>query len=94
METDFDVWMRCLILRSGRRGLRELDLVFGQFAERHLRRLPPESLVLYEQLLSEEDNSILDWMTGTLPCPEKYEELIVRVVDAYQVMPESIVQDT
>ena len=89
MKADSDIRMRRLVLRSGRRGLRELDLVLGQFAERHLRRLPPESFALYEQLLDEDDKCILDWMTGAQPCPEKYQELIVRVVDAYQTMPES-----
>lgn len=88
METDSDMRMRQLVLRSGRRGLRELDLVLGQFAERQLRRLPPESLTLYEQLLDEEDTSILDWITGAQPRPAKYEELILRIVDAYQATSE------
>ena len=94
METDSDIRMRQLILRSGRRGLRELDLVLGQFAARRLRRLPPESLALYGQLLDEEDKCILDWMTGAKSRPKKYEELIVCIVDAYQAMSESGAQDT
>ena len=88
METDSRIRMRRLTLRSGRRGLRELDLVLGQFAERQLRRLPLESLTLYEQLLDEEDTYILDWMTGAQPRPAKYEDLILRIVDAYQAMSE------
>ena len=86
MGTNSEVRMKRMILRSGRRGMRELDLVLGQFAERRLRRLSPESLALYEQLLDEEDKCILDWMIGAQPCPEKYDELIARVVDAYQAM--------
>ena len=93
METDSDVRLRRLALRSGRRGLRELDLLLGQFAERHLRRLPPESLALYEQLLDEEDQRVLDWMTGSLRCPEKYAELIARIVAEYQTMPGNRPQD-
>lgn len=92
METDSRIRMRRLTLRSGRRGLRELDLVLGQFAERQLRRLPLESLTLYEQLLDEEDTCILDWMTGAQPRPAKYEELILRIVDAYQAMSEGRVR--
>lgn len=93
METDSDARLRRLSLRSGRRGLRELDLVLGQFAERHLRRLSPESLVLYEQLLDEDDKCVLDWMTGSPRCPEKYAELIERIVVEYQAMPGNRLQD-
>ena len=93
METDSDVRLRRLTLRSGRRGLRELDLVLGQFAERHLRRLSPESLSLYEQLLDEEDKCVLDWMTGSPGCPEKYVELIKRIVAEYQAVSGNGLQD-
>ena len=93
METNSDIRIKQLILRSGRRGLRELDLVLGQFAERRLPRLPPESLALYGQLLDEDDKCILDWMTGAKSRPEKYEELIVHIVGAYQAMSESGAQD-
>ena len=93
MGTDSDIRSRQLALRSGRRGLRELDLLLGQFAERELRRLPPESLALYEQLLDEEDTCILDWMTGAQPRPAKYDELILRIVDAYRAMSEDGAQD-
>lgn len=92
MGADSEIRMRRMILRSGRRGMRELDLVLGQFAERRLRRLPPESLELYEQLLDEEDKCILDWMIGAQPCPENYDELVAQVVDAYQAMSECGVQ--
>ena len=86
MATNSDIRLRRLKVRSERRGLRELDLVLGQFAEFHLRQLPSESLALYEQLLGEEDQCILDWMIGGLPCPEKYVELIARIVAEYQAM--------
>ena len=93
MGTDSDIRMRQLALRSGRRGLRELDLLLGQFAERELRLLPTESLALYEQLLDEEDTCILEWMNGSQPRPAKYEELILRILDAYRAMPEGGAQD-
>ena len=93
METDSEVHMKQLALRSGRRGLRELDLLLGQFAERELRRLPPESLALYEQLLDEEDTCIIDWMTGAQPRPAKYEGLISRIVGGYRAMSAGGAQD-
>lgn len=47
-----------------RRGLLELDLVLAAFMERHLDRLDAQELQLFEELLEQSDNDLLDLAMG------------------------------
>jgi antitoxin CptB len=65
-------------MRSIRRGMRECDLILGDFARRALAALSPAELDLYEALLDEPDGDILLWITGTAP-PPRYGLLVERI---------------
>jgi antitoxin CptB len=47
-----------------RRGLLELDLILAGFLERHLARLDPNELQVFDELLDAPDNDLLDWALG------------------------------
>jgi antitoxin CptB len=47
-----------------RRGLLELDLVLAAFVERHLERLDARQIELFEELLDQPDNDLLDLVMG------------------------------
>lgn len=47
-----------------RRGIRELDLVFGRFLARGCDDLSPAYLLAFERLLDENDLDIYDWLMG------------------------------
>ena len=74
-----DVRLKRLRLRSWRRGIREMDLLLGGFADAHLATLTPAELDLYESLLEENDQELYAWTTGRETPPERLSDLVARV---------------
>ena len=51
-------------IRSWRRGIRELDLLLGQFADTQLENLTEAQLNKYEDFLKEDDYLIYSWLSN------------------------------
>ena len=66
-------------MRSWRRGTREMDLVFGPWADAHLAGLDPAALDLFDALLEENDQDILPWVLGQHASPAVYADLIGQI---------------
>lgn len=58
-----DSRLRRLRMRSWRRGMKEMDLILGHFADDALADLPDEQMSRYETLLSENDQDLYLWIT-------------------------------
>ena len=78
--------LRCkrLVHRSRYRGAKESDLLFGQFAERHLAALDEAQLDRYEALLDEADQDVLAWVYGRLPVPARHDHDVFRLLRAFE----------
>jgi antitoxin CptB len=64
-----DVRRRKALFRSWHRGMREMDLVLGGFADQAIETLTDAELDQYEQILTENDADLLAWVTGEKPVP-------------------------
>jgi antitoxin CptB len=64
---------RRILFRAWRRGIREMDLVMGQFADAHLHSLSEAELDEFERLLDMPDPEVLSWITGEAPTPAAFE---------------------
>jgi antitoxin CptB len=53
-----------LIYRSWHRGTREMDLLLGSFADRHVPGFSEEELGQYESLLQIADPDLYGWIAG------------------------------
>lgn len=61
-----------LRFRSHHRGTKEMDLLLGSFAAKHLDDFGVTELAEYEALLAEQDQDLYDWLAGrSTPPPEK-----------------------
>lgn len=58
--------LKRLHMRSWRRGMKEMDLILGHFADDRLSRLDAGELDLYERLLSENDQDLYLWVTARI----------------------------
>lgn len=67
-----------LLFRSWHRGTRELDLIMGTFAERHLAGFSEEELDLYDQLLTHPDPDLYNWITGMETVPANYMNAVMQ----------------
>ncbi|MFC5385752.1 succinate dehydrogenase assembly factor 2 [Aquamicrobium segne] len=64
-----DMRRRKLLFRSWHRGMREMDLILGNFANAELAGLSTDELDQYERLLDINDTELLPWITGQNPIP-------------------------
>jgi antitoxin CptB len=73
-----DARRRRVLFRARRRGLRELDLVMGQFADMNLAAMVEADLGEFERLLDLPDPEVLAWITGGEPTPAAYDTPLFR----------------
>ena len=62
-----------LLFRAQRRGFKEVDLIFGAYAESHLARLDEAELDQFEALLTAPDQEVYAWLRGAEPVPAAYD---------------------
>ncbi|MFD2173927.1 succinate dehydrogenase assembly factor 2 [Rhodobacter lacus] len=74
-----DARLRRMRMRSWRRGIREMDLILGPWADTELEHLDSVTLDLYDRLLEENDQDLYPWISGALPCPPHYVEILDRI---------------
>jgi antitoxin CptB len=65
-----------LRFRAQRRGFKEVDLIFGAFAEIHLPHLAEDELDLFEALLDAPDQAVFDWLKDTTPVPAEFDTAV------------------
>jgi len=68
--------LKRMTMRSWRRGIKEMDLILGAYADAGLGRLPAEWLDLYDDLLRENDHDLYMWVTGKVPPPDHFAALL------------------
>lgn len=81
--TDHEARLKRLHMRSWRRGIKEMDLILGPFADSELTGLGPQDLDIYEDLLNENDQDLYPWITARLKGesggPERISALLDRI---------------
>lgn len=71
--------LKKLRVRSWRRGIKEMDLVLGPFADKALAGLTDLDLDGYEHLLSENDQDLYAWFSGRNPEPREHAAMLGRI---------------
>lgn len=74
-------------MRSMRRGIREMDLILGAYADTALSAMAPAELDLYDALLSENDHDLYQWVSGQAATPARYEVLIATIAAHQAALP-------
>ncbi|MFM2281731.1 MAG: hypothetical protein RLZZ444_3962 [Pseudomonadota bacterium] len=78
---DLDPRRRRMLFRAWHRGIREMDLIFGQFADLELAGLEGEDLEEFERILAEDDTDLFKWISGEKPMPDHLRTpLFARIV--------------
>ena len=60
--------------------MREVDLITGPFADRHIDALTDAELDQYEQLLEVREQELLAWVMGQAPVPAEQDTPLFRRV--------------
>jgi antitoxin CptB len=71
-----------LLFRAHRRGFREVDMIFGTYAEHALAGLDDAGLDCFEALLGVPDQEIYLWLQGKAPVPAEHDNAIFAALKA------------
>jgi len=73
-----DVRRRKLLFRAWHRGLREVDLILGRFADDNVGELTEAELTEFESLMNVPDGELLAWLTGEADVPASHDGPLFR----------------
>lgn len=74
-----------LVHRSRYRGVREADIIFGRFADAHVKDMDQQALDRYEALIDESDQDLLAWVMGREPVPPRHDNDIFDLLRQFNV---------
>ncbi|UTW56601.1 succinate dehydrogenase assembly factor 2 [Kordiimonas sp. SCSIO 12610] len=64
---------RRLVFRAWHRGIKELDLIFGNFIEANIDDFNDQDCHWFESIFEEQDHEILEWITKGENVPAKFQ---------------------
>jgi len=71
---------RQLRYRANHRGIKEMDIILGGFANGFIENLSVDELDILENLMEQNDRDLLQWFTGELNTPQEFDtDLFVRI---------------
>jgi antitoxin CptB len=79
-DDELDARRRKLRFRSWHRGMREMDLILGRFADAEIAALTGDELDQYERLLDFPDDQFFLVITGDRAAPEQLDCPLLRRV--------------
>ncbi|MEM7525960.1 MAG: succinate dehydrogenase assembly factor 2 [Pseudomonadota bacterium] len=77
--------LKRLSMRSWRRGMKEMDLILGRYADERLAALDDPTLAAYEALLDENDQDLYRWVSGSVAAPAAHAPAIRRIADFHGI---------
>lgn len=79
-----DLRRRKLLFRAWHRGLREIDLILGRFADDNIETLNEAELSEFETLMHVPDGELLAWLTGEAAVPVAHDGPLFRRLRDFQ----------
>lgn len=77
-DLDLDARRRRIRYRAWHRGLRELELLLGPFADAESATLDETDVTAFEALLEADDQTVLGWLMGDAPPDAAYDTPLFR----------------
>jgi len=69
---------RRLLFRAWHRGMREVDLITGRFADAHIGSLSDAEVGDFERLMDVPEPDLLNWVMGAAETPKDYDTALFR----------------
>lgn len=71
-----EIRIKRLRIRCWRRGIKEMDLILGKYADEKLTELSLSELDAFEELTETEDQTLFSWFNGQNQAPEKHQAML------------------
>jgi antitoxin CptB len=82
---DLDPRRKRLRFRAWHRGMREMDLVFGPFADSAVAEFTEDEVAQFEALLEAPDPDVYAWITGAAPVPANFDTALFKRLYAFHL---------
>jgi len=69
---------RKLLFRAWHRGMRELDLIMGRFADSAIAQMTADELTEFERLMEVPDRELLAWVLGEMQARAHFDTALFR----------------
>ena len=71
--------------RAWHRGMQEMDIILGNFADAHLDSYDEAALTRLETLMNEQDADLFKWLMGQEAPPETVDAALLREIIEFQM---------
>ncbi len=78
-----DVRRRRLLFRAWRRGVREMDLIIGRFADTTIDKFDDAGLDDFERLIEAPNSELYAWVVGSDAVPAAYDTAVLAQLRAF-----------
>ena len=85
MSDSTEIRVRRLVYQASYTGMKETDLLLGQFAKNHLPNLNDEQLDMFEALLEAGDPSIFAWVRGDEQVPAEFDGPVLDMIKDFHI---------
>lgn len=85
MEETIENKRKRLIFRSWHRGTREMDLLLGSFADKHVPFFNEQQLGEYDDLLKENDPDLYNWYTRREDPPQTLNTSVLKAFLKHEI---------
>ena len=77
-SADLEPRRKRVLFRAWHRGIREMDLIMGRFADAEIGTMPEADLAEFERLIEVPDRDLYLWLTGETETPPSYDTPVFR----------------
>jgi len=71
-HTEIELRRKKILWRANHRGMKEMDLMLGEYATKHLASMNEAQLDEFESILEISDAELNDWLTDKTPTPAEF----------------------
>jgi antitoxin CptB len=82
-----DARRRRLLFRAWHRGMREVDLITGRFADAHIVTLSEAEVDDFERLMDVAEPDLLNWVMGAVETPPEFDTALFRRMRDFRADP-------
>lgn len=82
-SADLDPRRKRLLFRAWHRGIREMDLIMGRFADAHIDGLDDAALDDFERLIEVPDRDLFAWLTDADQVPTNYDTKLYQQIKIF-----------
>ena len=90
MAEDLEQRRKRLAFRAWHRGMKELDLLIGGFADRHLAAFDADQLDRFEALLDQPEPLMYSWLMGYAQPPAELQHDVMKLLLNFKYKPQNL----